>query len=141
MACRGLYGVCLRNTVFQGCFRYQVDGFVQLGYIQTEDGKDMKILPLFAVSATLLMCGCSTMKTEHICLGCDRSKALADNSKPDQVSYSHACWYGKYDFSHDNEGKYCIYWDQYNRITQYGFESFEQESTVIVRQYQSFNPR
>lgn len=92
----------------------------------------MKPLLLFAF---FLFVGCSSMNTDHICLDCSALKALADNDYPDQLSKTHACWFDKYDFSKDKEGKYCIYWDSTGKIVQYGFEQFENDETIFLIAY------
>ena len=90
----------------------------------------MRLILILSISLALF--GCSTMNTSHICLNCDYKQALYDNDTPDQVSKHHACWFEKYDISKDREGKYCIFWDENGYIIQYGFDSYEEESHIIL---------
>lgn len=92
----------------------------------------MKTNSIIFIAITICLMGCSTMNTTHICLDCNAKTALAENDPPDLVGKTKACWHGKYDSSKDKEGTYCIYWDENYKIHQYGFESYEQETSILI---------
>ena len=95
----------------------------------------MKFFANLLASFTFCLMGCSTMNTAHICLDCDAKTVLAENDQPDFVGKTKACWFDKYDSKKDKEGKYCIYWDENYKIQQYGFESYKDDSAVLLMMY------
>ncbi|WP_407451317.1 hypothetical protein [Fibrobacter sp.] len=95
----------------------------------------MRFFSILLVGLSLCFIGCSTMNTAHICLDCDAKLALSENDQPDFVGKTKACWFEKYDSGKDREGKYCIYWDANYKIQQYGFESYEDDSAVLLMMY------